>query len=220
MSNFIFHAEVVPVLKALAGFTARNDIRWYLNGIHCVQEGASVRLEASDSHSVARVTVAGVYIDMPAPELILSPAGMARLEEQNFYTDLELNPSCYQLIGESLPDVPVQCRAKYPDLAKAEKEVRDRFDPAAGYTHSFKLKLLQPILKAKKHISARKRADSTDADRLITLTMRGLRRDDVDRYGKQYGGALEFSFPVSIMPANAASDFSGLVLSVADEERR
>ncbi len=215
MSDLIFKAEVVPVVKAIAGFTAKNDIRWYLNGIHCVKEGASVRLEASDSHSIARVTIAGAYIDMPAPELILSPAGMARLEERNFYTDLELNPSCYQLSGESLPDVPVQCRAKYPDLAKAEKEVRDRFDPAAGYTHAFKLKFLQPILKAKKHLSARRSKDSPDFERLVTLTMHGLKRDS-----ERFGGVLEFSFPVSIMPANAASDFSGLVLSVADETGR
>lgn len=50
LMNRVFHA------------VAQNDVRYYLNGVHVVGQGQSIRIEASDGHRAARISadVAGV----------------------------------------------------------------------------------------------------------------------------------------------------------------
>lgn len=54
----LFTKELRTKLAAISVFAAKNDDRYYLNGVHLKATGGALIIEATDGHALARTTVA------------------------------------------------------------------------------------------------------------------------------------------------------------------
>lgn len=79
--SIVMDLDAFKVRLALP-FAARNDVRYYLNGLHIVQEPAGVSVQASNGHVALMVPDDGGTTDV-SRIILLSPAAKAYLKEPN-----------------------------------------------------------------------------------------------------------------------------------------
>jgi len=115
----------LTALKAVLPFSAKNDYRYYLNGVHLFGTEGGFFIEASDGHTAARVKIDAKVegeLDLVIPrDYCEKVVKLKILKRERDSQEIEINYShlavSVSLDGQKLEANTIEC--KYVDLARA-----------------------------------------------------------------------------------------------------